>query len=59
MYVAVQTNHQLKYNLVENKFDKVICFQMGKPYTTKIPPGVFRVTVPENLLLSKLVKFIN
>ena len=26
---------------------------MGKTYTAKIPPGDFKVTIPENLLLSK------
>ena len=53
MYVAAQTNHQLQYNSVENKFDKVICFRMEKTYTAKIPPSVFKVTAPENPLLSK------
>ena len=31
----------------------MICLQMGKTYTTKISPGDFKVTTPENLLLSK------
>ena len=31
----------------------VICLQMGKTYTTKIPPGDFKVTTLENPLLSK------
>ena len=26
---------------------------MGKTYTAKIPPGDFKVTTPENLLLSQ------
>ena len=53
MYMAAQTNHQLKYIAAENKFDKVICSQMGKTYTAKTPPGDFKVTVLENPLLSK------
>ena len=31
----------------------VICLRMGKTYTTKTPLGDFKVTTPENLLLSK------
>ena len=31
----------------------VICLQMGKTYIAKTPPGDFKVTTPENLLLSK------
>ena len=31
----------------------VICLQMGKTYTDKIPPGDFKVTTPENSLLSQ------
>ena len=31
----------------------VICLQMGKTYTAKTPPGDFKVTTPENTLLSK------
>ena len=31
----------------------MICLQMRKTYTTKISPGDFKVTTPENLLLSK------
>ena len=33
----------------------VICLQIGKTYTAKTPPGDFKVTTPENLLLSKQV----
>ena len=33
----------------------VICLQMGKIYTAKTPPGDFKVTIPENPLLSKQV----
>ena len=31
----------------------VICLQMGKTYTAKTPLGDFKVTIPENPLLSK------
>ena len=31
----------------------VIYLQMGKTNMTKTPPGDFKVTTPENLLLSK------
>ena len=31
----------------------VICLRIGKPIPQKIPPGDFKVTTPENLLLSK------
>ena len=33
--------------------DMVICLQMGKNLTAKIPPGDFQVTTPETLLLSQ------
>ena len=33
----------------------VICLRMGKTYTAKTPPGDFKVTTLENLLLSKPV----
>ena len=38
---------------MENKVDTVICLQMEKIYVTKTPPGDFKVTTPENPLLSK------
>ena len=31
----------------------VIYLRMGKTYMAKIPPGVFKVTTPQNLLLSQ------
>ena len=31
----------------------MICFRMGKTYTTKTLPGDFKVTIPKNPLLSK------
>ena len=33
----------------------VVCSRMGKIYTTKTPSGDFKVTIPENPLLSKQV----
>ena len=33
----------------------VICLWIGKTYTAKTPPGDFKVTTPENSLLSKQV----
>ena len=38
---------------MKNKFDTVICLRMGKISKIKTPPGEFKVTTPENLLLSK------
>ena len=31
----------------------MICLQMGKTYMAKTPPGDFKITTPENPLLSK------
>ena len=31
----------------------MICLRIGKTYTAKTPPGEFKVTTPENLLLSQ------
>ena len=31
----------------------MICLWMGKTYMAKTPPGDFKVTIPENPLLSK------
>ena len=42
-----------KLNAVENKVDIVICLRMGKTLKAKIPPGDFKVTTPENPLLSQ------
>ena len=39
---------QQKINLI-----RVICFRMGKTYTAKTPPDDFKVTTPENSLLSQ------
>ena len=40
---------------MENKVDTVICFRIGKSYTAKTSLGDFKVTTPENPLLSKQV----
>ena len=47
------TNKSLiKLNAVEIKLTQMICFRMGKTYTAKTPPSDFKVTTPENSLLS-------
>ena len=38
---------------MESKVDTVICLQMGKTSKAKTPPDDFKVTAPENLLLSQ------
>ena len=38
---------------MDNKVDSVIYLQMGKTYMVKTPPGDFKVTTPENSLLSQ------
>ena len=38
---------------MEIEFDMVICLWMGKTSKAKTPPGEFKVTTPENSLLSK------
>ena len=40
-------------NAMENKFDIGDLFTNGKNYLGKTPPGEFKVTTPENPLLSK------
>ena len=45
----------IKLNAAEIKLTRVICFQMGKTYKAKIPPGDFKITTPENPLLSQQV----
>ena len=37
----------------QKKIDTVICLRMGKIYTAKTPLGDFKVTIPENPLLSQ------
>ena len=38
---------------MENKVDIVICLRMGKTSKAKTPPSDFKVTTPENPLLSQ------
>ena len=38
---------------MENKVDIVICLRMGKTSKAKTSPGDFKVTTPENTLLSQ------
>ena len=40
---------------MENKIDTVICFRIKKTYTAKIPLGDFKVTTPDNPLLSQQI----
>ena len=42
-----------KLNAVKNKVDTVICLWMGKTSKAKTPPGEFKVTTPDDPLLSK------
>ena len=51
--MVVQKNHQLTKVYSGKQIDTVICLQMEKTYTTKTPPGDFKVTTSENPLLSK------
>ena len=50
--MVAQIYHQLtKCN--KNQINTMICLRMGKTYTAKTSPGDFKVTTPENPLLSK------
>ena len=40
---------------MKNKIDTMICLQMRKTFKAKAPPSEFKITTPENLLLSKQV----
>ena len=51
--MVAQTNHQLSKYAAEKKVDTMICLRIGKTDTTKTPAGDFKVTTPENPLLSK------
>ena len=53
--MVAQINHQLSKNAAENKVDTVICLRMGKTFKTKTSSGDFKVTIPENSLLSQQV----
>ena len=49
--VAQTSNYKL--NAMENKFDTGNLFMNGENYRGKTPLGEFKVTTPENSLLSK------
>ena len=55
MYVAAQINHQLTKVCSGKKIDMVICLRMGKTYMVKTSLSDFKVTTPENPLLSQQV----
>ena len=51
--MVTQTNHKYTKLYSDNKINMVICLRMGKTYMTKTLPGDFKVTTPNNPLLSK------
>ena len=51
--MVAQANHQTKLNAVENKFDTGDLFTNEENHQGKTPPGDFKVTTPENPLLSQ------
>ena len=51
--MVAQTNHQLKLNAVENKFNIGDLITNGENHRGKTPPDEFKVITPENPLLSK------
>ena len=51
--MITQTNHQRSQYAAENKVDTVNFLQMGKTSKAETPPGNFKVTTPENPLLSQ------
>ena len=51
--MVAQTNHQLKLNAAENKFDISDLITNGENHRGKTPPGEFKVTTFKNPLLSK------
>ena len=50
--MITQTNHQLKLNVAENKFGTGDLFSNGENHRDKTSPSEFKVTTPENPLLS-------
>ena len=50
--MVAQTNHQLKLNAAENKFDTGDLFTNGENHRGKTPPGDFKVITPKNPVLS-------
>ena len=54
MQIRGSTNKSpTKFNAAENKFDIGDLFTNGENHRGKTPPGDFKVTTPENLLLSQ------
>ena len=54
MQTCDSTNKSLVKLSMQPKINNtVICLRMGKTYTAKTPPGDFKVTTPEILLLSQ------
>ena len=51
--MVTQTNHQLKLNVAENKFDTGDLFSNGENHRGKTSPGEFKITTLENPLLLK------
>ena len=51
--MVAQKNHLLSSSTVENKVDIVICLRIEKTSKAKTPLGDFKVTTPENPLLSQ------
>ena len=54
MQIRGSTNKSpTKFNAAENKFDTSDFFTKGENHRGKTPPGDFKITTPENPLLSK------
>ena len=53
--VEVQTNHQIIWSAMENKFDTVICWLMEKTIKAKTPQSDFQVTILKNPLFKNQV----
>ena len=51
--MVAQKKSPTKLNAVENKFNTGDLFTNGENHWGKTPPGEFKVTTPENPLLSK------
>ena len=53
MQMCGNTNKSpIKLSAAENKFTRWFIYEWGKPTRQKPPPGDFKVTTPENPLLS-------
>ena len=53
VYICSTNKSPTKLNATENKVDMVIYLRMGKTSKAKTPLGDFKVTTPENSLLSQ------